>query len=257
MVESLKPIDKEVLTAGLSANSIIRTLSYHQKLDSTNAFASSLVQSKSFDNGTVIVADEQTAGRGRRGKSWFSPKYSNVYASIILKDEMQANQSFFMTLTAAVCVKHALEKHCGMTAGLKWPNDVLIGRKKIAGILIERLEGHFIVGLGLNVNMDPNQSLELRLKATSVLKETGLWMDREGLILGILSCFEKCYGTCCANKQDIFAEWRDSLIWPKRPVEMMIDSKKVLAKPLRVAEDGGLILLVCGKERTVYNAEYV
>ena len=163
---------------------------------------------------TVVIADRQTTGRGRQGRGWYSPSGCNLYASIIHRSRLRPSELGGLTLDVATAMATALEDHCGLRPQLKWPNDLLVSGRKIAGILTELhpdLEGAagpvVVVGLGLNVNLqEEDLPSELQGIATSVVMESG---ERRSLdVLGELVArrvIEKLQGYEEAGRPDLDA----------------------------------------------------
>jgi BirA family biotin operon repressor/biotin-[acetyl-CoA-carboxylase] ligase len=166
----------------LSTRDLGRTLHCHQSVASTNAEAFELAQEGAF-HGEVVVAETQTDGRGRRGRSWASPAGKNLYASFVLRPELPPQRASEVTLVAAVALCETL-REAGVEASIKWPNDVLIHGKKVAGILTELSADtervHFIVlGIGVNLNCTSSDlPAEVAETATSVLLERGQKVPR-------------------------------------------------------------------------------
>lgn len=176
------------------------TRRYHfDTIDSTNKKAVELAKS-GCENGTLISADAQEAGVGRRGRSWSSEKGTGIYMSMVLRPDMSTSNVSMLTLVAAMAVAKALVT-CGVftekTPCIKWPNDLVLNKKKICGILTELgLVGteidYVIVGIGINVS---NQFFpeEIRETASSILLETGKEIDKEQLITDIWKFFDVYY----------------------------------------------------------------
>lgn len=156
----------------LSTKDIGITLHHFERVDSTSSVAFKLAQDGAV-HGEVVVAEEQTDGKGRRGRAWVSPPGKNLYCSIILKPDLPPSRASELTLVAAVALAETL-RDAGVKAEIKWPNDVQVGGKKIAGILTELSADtekvHFvIVGIGVNLNCEAEDlSPELRETATSL-----------------------------------------------------------------------------------------
>ena len=166
----------------------MRLVHHLEGIGSTNDVAHDLAARGALD-GTIVVADAQEAGRGRHGRDWFSPAQGNVYLSYIHRSRLQAAELSALTLDAATAVATALEDFAGLRADLKWPNDLLVGGKKLAGILTElhteispNGSPVVIIGVGVNVAIDAEAFPDL-LKpiATSVLIETGIRHDPAAL----------------------------------------------------------------------------
>ncbi len=178
------------------------TKRYHfDVLDSTNKKAKELAE-KGCEHGTLVTADMQAAGVGRRGRSWSSEKGTGIYMSMVLRPQMETEQVSMLTLVAALAVAKALEKlgvYEKQEPCIKWPNDLVLHKKKICGILTElALVGtkidYVIVGIGINVS---NQQFpeEIKETASSILLETGKNVDREELLVEIWNCFKDDYET--------------------------------------------------------------
>lgn len=153
--------------------------------------------------GTLAATDEQTAGRGRLGRSWITPPAVNLASTLVLRPPLSMVREVAMIAPLAIC--HAVEDVAGIRPGIKWPNDVLAGGKKLAGVLIETdlTDEHrpFVLsGAGINVNFDPRQYEEIRDIATSVKAETGRDADREALLAAYLWHFEQTYAAAKASE---------------------------------------------------------
>ena len=147
--------------------------------------------------GVVVTAEKQTAGKGRRGRTWESPEGENLYFSLLLRPEVPVDKAPMLTLIMALSVSKAIEKFCGIVSLIKWPNDLVISGKKICGILTEMhmTEGQIedvIVGTGINVNQKQFPS-ELADKATSLSLESGNAMDKAKLLQNVLDEFAVLY----------------------------------------------------------------
>ncbi|MFH1361667.1 MAG: biotin--[acetyl-CoA-carboxylase] ligase [bacterium] len=166
----------------------------YSTLDSTNDEAKRLI-GKGLGEGGVVVADEQTAGRGKPGRSWFSPKGSGLYLSAIVKPHKNPKDLGEITMVGARAVVALIEQVADLPAEIKFPNDVLVAGKKICGILTERLaSGHVIMGIGLNVNLPQDLFLpELKNSATSLFVETQKTYEIKKLSHQLIVCLDKEY----------------------------------------------------------------
>ena len=180
----------------LTTESFARNYIYFDETDSTNLQAKRGGEEHAPD-GSLYVADRQVVGRGRRGRSWDSPKGSSIFMTYLLKPDIEIGVVSRITIVAAMAVANAINRVPGISAGIKWPNDVVVNGKKICGILTEMSsEGmdinYVVCGIGINVN---NREFpeELADKATSVLLETGIKYDRARLIADISNEFERLY----------------------------------------------------------------
>ncbi len=185
---------------------------------STNDVAARLADLGAAE-GTTVVAEAQTSGRGRHGRPWFSPAGAGLYASVILRPpnapspESRENPNALLTLAAGVAIAEAVRASTGLPAEIKWPNDVMIGRRKLAGILAESA-GHasalpFIV-LGFGVNLQETAyPAELAARATSIEAEMSRPADRAQIFAEILASVAERYADLRAAKFDaILSDWR-------------------------------------------------
>jgi BirA family biotin operon repressor/biotin-[acetyl-CoA-carboxylase] ligase len=184
---------------------------HYFKTDSTNRVAMALA-ARDAPHGTVVVAEEQTAGRGRLGRSWYSEKSSGIYASVILRPALAPSAAPMLTLMAGLSVHAAIRSVTGLSADIRWPNDVLLGGKKVCGILtemnaeIDRLYA-VVLGIGINVN-HREMPEELRPIATSLRIETGKPVARALLLATLLRELEQHYQLFLREGGDaIAARW--------------------------------------------------
>ena len=239
--------DAERLRAKLSSRVFGRVLNYSGLVGSTNDVILDLAE-RDAPHGTVCLADEQSAGRGRRGYGWFSLPGCGIWASVLLRPRLSAAQIPPLTLCAAAAVARVLEAASGVAVKIKWPNDLLMGDRKVAGILAETRavtgeEPVIVVGMGINVNhtreLFPD---EISDSATSLRIEAGGSVGREDLFLAILASFESAYEDFLASgPASLLAEVDARLAWRGRTVEA--DSPAGAAgRVVRVDEEGGLML---------------
>jgi len=185
--------NEENLNAALSGKTIGSPLYFYKSVESTNSSALSLAKDGAPE-GTAIVADNQTHGRGRMQRVWQSPPALNLYASLIMRPNLAAALSSPVTIMAGVAVAEVLSAYCPTQVQLKWPNDVLVNDKKICGILTEIKAIHnkiefIIMGIGININMQKNDlSPSIEKIATSLRLEVGKSINRVELTVKL---FEK------------------------------------------------------------------
>ena len=190
------PLAAEV-TPHLTTSTLGRRIDYHDTVDSTNRAVGDLARRGAVE-GTVVVADAQTAGRGRMGRRWESPAGENLYFSILLTPNVEPARVPQLALVAAVAVHEGLAECCpGIVAQIKWPNDILIGGRKVAGILCEAsLEAdrvhRVILGVGINVN-GASLPRSLRAIATTLRIAGGREVSRPSLLAGVLNRLEARY----------------------------------------------------------------
>ncbi|SEA53450.1 BirA family transcriptional regulator, biotin operon repressor / biotin-[acetyl-CoA-carboxylase] ligase [Desulfuromusa kysingii] len=182
----------------LNCSLIGRSVVSFPVIDSTNVQARRLADEGALE-GTVVVADQQSAGRGRLGRRWESPFGVNLYCSIILRPDIPVQQAPQLTFLSAVAVAETLNEICNLTAEVKWPNDILVNGAKISGLLnemsAETEQIHFVIlGVGINLNMAADQfPRELNYPVTSVLLATEEKVDRLLFLRTFLQRLDACY----------------------------------------------------------------
>lgn len=221
-------------------------------IDSTNRYAKLLLSKKKISSSAVILADEQTQGKGRLNRYWASPPGVGLWMSIVVEPDLPATQWFLLTFMSAVAVAEAIERQTGLEAQLKWPNDVLIRRKKTCGILLESAsveqKSFLIIGIGVNVNQSEFPD-ELRDKATSLAIETGKEISRLELFTEILLRFDQLYSSLDSS---IMRIWKKKAAFFQQRVTVTELNREFDAMALDVNDDGGLIVDVQGVHRTIY-----
>lgn len=239
--------DAARMRAKLSTRVFGRVLEYHERVGSTNDVILDMAE-QAAPHGTVCLADEQSAGRGRRGYGWFSPPGCGIWASVLLRPRLSAARTPPLTLCAAAAVARVLEPAAGDSVKIKWPNDLLMGGRKVAGILAETRgaagdEPVIVVGMGINVNHTPDLFPdELSASATSLRIESGRPVGREDLFLAILTSFETAYADYLASgPASLLTEVDARLAWRGLAVEA--DSPAGAAgRVSRIDKEGGLVL---------------
>ena len=188
-------ISGDVLRDLLAGTIFAGHIHHFDEIDSTNSAATLAAQSGAVE-GSVFVAERQTEGRGRGGNVWHSEPGA-IYLSVVLRPRVQANDVLILSLATGLAISAAVEETCGIAPDLRWPNDVLLGDKKLGGILCElNIDGgkvrHAVIGVGLNVNQAKFPE-GIREVATSLLQETGKVWPRVELVVAFLQSLEKEY----------------------------------------------------------------
>ncbi|WP_416149740.1 biotin--[acetyl-CoA-carboxylase] ligase [Salipaludibacillus sp. HK11] len=198
LIKGGRDLSEHNLISRIKGNGLFHKVVYYPSVSSTQTIANQLVN-EGDSEGIVVVADEQTDGKGRLGRPWQSQKQSGISMSLVLKPDIDFRQAPQLTLVSAVAVTRALRERTGLSIDIKWPNDLLVNGKKLAGILTEmqvdpdRIQS-VIIGIGINVNHD-NFPDELTSIATSLKVESGEEFDRADLIGEILREFSWLYET--------------------------------------------------------------
>lgn len=184
--------------SALRSNRLSSRIVFENRVDSTNRLARDLAISGAVE-GTLVVAETQSGGRGRKGRNWYSPPGEGIYVSLVLRPRFQPAEAPRMTLLTGVALAETLIPIVPSRVTIKWPNDVLAGGKKVAGILIEistEIDSidYMIVGVGLNVNTPTGRfPAELRERATSLAIESGNTIDRTEILRAFLERLERYY----------------------------------------------------------------
>ena len=195
------PLTRDTIYSTLATTWVGRRIELFDCLPSTNREAVQLAQAD-VEHGTVVVAESQTAGRGRLSRTWFSPPGINLYCSIILRTarspERLTEWLSWLPLVSALAAAEAIEQVSSIHVSVKWPNDLLISERKVGGILCEsgagsRSDPFQIIGIGINVNGGQDDwPADLRDSATSILQERNVLVDRNRLLAQLLLELEHC-----------------------------------------------------------------
>ena len=232
----------ETLRRGLYTSVIGRRLLFFQELGSTMDRAAAEAEAKA-EEGTVVVAETQTASRGRLGRTWLS-KPGNLYCSIVLYPSQEKLP--FVSPLAGVALVRTIRRTCRLDPALKWPNDVMLDSKKVAGILVESAVSgdevkHAVLGIGVNVGLTPEELRELPVAATSLNAETGQEIPRDEFLARLLHEIDGLY---LQLKRGIspLAEWRGMVDTIGQQVEIAGPDGPLFGLAEKVDEQGNLIL---------------
>lgn len=227
-------------------------------IDSTNAEALRALeqhQAAPF----LVLAERQTAGRGRRGRKWVSPFAENIYYSLVLRIEGGMRQLEGLSLVVGLAVMQALRELGVPGVGLKWPNDVLVGQKKIAGILLELVGDpadvcHVVLGVGINVNMQMTDEVDQQW--TSMRLESGRVFDRNHLVAELGVTLQRYLARHQAGGfSAVQAEWEQNHLWQGRAVSLIAGVNQIVGEVLGIDNQGALRLKVDGVEKVFSGGE--
>lgn len=245
-------------------DSDMQNVVFYESIDSTNEAAKRLAQAAK--DGLVVVADHQSAGRGRKGREWISPAGKNLYFSLLLKPVFSPDKASMLTLVMAVAVKRAIDGLCAEAEArqalqIKWPNDLVTNGKKLAGILTEmQLNGstieHVIIGVGINVKRQdfPQESCT---HATDLETAFGKKISRKELLSKIMRHFADAYA-CFLETLDLsglLAEYNDALVNAKRPVRVLDPAGEFTGVAKGINEKGELMVQTDAGVINVYAGE--
>ena len=245
LVESPDRVSMAEIQKWLRPGDIGARMELHRQLDSTNNRAKSLAAGGA-PHGCLVIAESQTGGKGRLGRSFFSPEHSGVYVTYVLRPNMLAEQAVMITSMAAVAVARAIETVADVEVGIKWINDLFINGRKVCGILCEasmdfesgQLE-YAVLGIGVNVaKMEFPE--ELKDIATSVGNECGATVSRSRLIAEISNQLNALYGQL--ESREFMSESRARSIVLGRDVLVLRGEERIRARALKIDDQGRLMI---------------
>jgi BirA family biotin operon repressor/biotin-[acetyl-CoA-carboxylase] ligase len=242
-----EPIQPELLKKRLALSIFSSQIHYLTTIDSTNALAKKLAD-QGAPEGTLVITEEQTAGRGRRGRAWVSPAGANLLFSVLLRPPLEGDRIFVLTMVLALAGVKALREVAGVRAMIKWPNDLYVGTKKLAGILTEfSVRGKKIdwtvLGMGMNVSWRPEAPKGSGAPATSLLEERGQRVSRNDLLSEILTGFEALYRDVVhGSMQALYEKWNQNCLVLGKAVVIESDTGRIEGKALRIDDGGALII---------------
>jgi BirA family biotin operon repressor/biotin-[acetyl-CoA-carboxylase] ligase len=256
-----KPLRLEIIRSRLGGSSFARNIVYYDTIDSTNAVAKTLAINGAPD-GTVVLAEQQSQGRGRMGRNWLSEGYVNILLSVLIRPRVPAEDAFSLTMAFALAAAYGAESVCNQRVMIKWPNDIYFSGKKLGGILTEvSVSGgsvdYMILGLGLNVNWKPADDVPVLYETTSLLEGSGAWVDREELLIEILKRFDSYYQQgLLADIDGIYEAWNRRSMLFDRIVEIETGDTMIKGRAIRIDRKGALIVLDdSGMEQRILNGD--
>jgi BirA family biotin operon repressor/biotin-[acetyl-CoA-carboxylase] ligase len=233
---------KVFLENNLTTSIIGKHVVYYKSVSSTMEIARKLAKDGAAE-GTVVIADNQTSGRGRSGKTWLSPD-GNLAISIILHPSLENLSKLIMTSSLAVV--NSVKMMTGIEANIKWPNDIIIRGKKVCGILIENeIKGNMvnfsIVGIGINIDLNPLEFPEISAVATSLSHESSKEISKAELICVVLSELERQY-LLFQSGIDVYNEWYKHIETIGKVITVKSGETFIKGKAETITENGNLIL---------------
>ena len=239
-------LSSAAIRRGLSTGFVGQKVIYRSQIGSTNDEARRLAM-EGAPEGTLVITEFQSAGRGRMDRDWIAPPGSSLLISILFRPAIAAHQVQRLTMSCGLAVVSAIEEQTGLRADLKWPNDLVISGAKAGGILTEiGLEGtgvdYAVVGIGLNVNLDPNHLPDkLAMPATSLSHELGTKVDRLPLLRTLLQTVEERYLALHEGRSP-HREWAARLVTLGKPVTVTATGSVLEGTAEGVDADGALLV---------------
>ncbi len=253
-------LNQEYLRKNLAGKFIGHPLYCFEETGSTNDEAFRLGVAGAPE-GAVVIAESQMAGKGRMQRVWHSPPEANIYTSIILRPPFETARAPQVSIAAGVAVAEMLEDYCPGKVRLKWPNDVLIGEKKICGILSQmKMSGaaidFIVVGIGVNVNLNHEQfPVDIQKIATSLLMETGREISRMDMIIRLYETVAKWYRELTQSGfEPVREKWISLSAMIGRTVSVMFQEETLSGRAVGLSEDGSLMLLTEKNETRLVSA---
>jgi BirA family biotin operon repressor/biotin-[acetyl-CoA-carboxylase] ligase len=235
-----RPLEREI-KRGLQTKSFGRRVFYHEKIDSTNNTAKELAR-RGEEEGTVVLAEEQSIGRGRLDRSWDSPK-GGIFMSLILRPEIHPAKINGLTLLFGLAVVKAIRILGNLEVELKWPNDIVFKDKKLGGILSE-MEGEVerinfvVIGIGIDANCDAS----VDIPTTSLKKEIGREINIVELVKEILRQGEELYDRFKSGSKEFLREYKESSSTIGKDVKIVQPKRTLVGKTVDFDTDGALLL---------------
>jgi BirA family transcriptional regulator, biotin operon repressor / biotin---[acetyl-CoA-carboxylase] ligase len=225
-----------------------RDIRVFEETTSTNDIIEKLARDK-VKEGVVVFAESQTKGRGRLGRKWISPARKGLWFSILLRPDFSPQETTQLTVASATALLRAIQLQTGLQPEIKWPNDILIHGKKVAGILTElsaeldRVK-YVILGIGVDVNLNAGEfPTELRRLATSLKIETGTHCNRAELAVQILRELDRDYQRICSGQFEAVAnEWEEHCSTIGHEIVIRVGERQIRGRAESLAEDGALLL---------------
>jgi BirA family transcriptional regulator, biotin operon repressor / biotin---[acetyl-CoA-carboxylase] ligase len=249
LVSSPDALHADDLIARLGKTKVIgRDIRVFEETTSTNDVIDKLARD-GVKEGVVVFAESQTKGRGRLGRKWISPAHKGLWFSILLRPDLRPQEATQLTVASATALRRAIQNETDLKPEIKWPNDILIGGKKVAGILtelsaeVDRVK-HIILGIGVDVNLDAGElPAELRKMATSLKIETGEMISRAELAVAILRELDfDCARICTGKFPAVADEWESYCVTIGKNVTVHIGDRKIRGCAESLDDDGALLL---------------
>jgi BirA family biotin operon repressor/biotin-[acetyl-CoA-carboxylase] ligase len=242
------PLRVDEIRAALAGARLGAKFHYFNEISSTNTHARALAENGAGE-GEIVIAEAQSAGRGRLGRRWSSPPYANLYFSTVLRPNLAPAHVPQVTLMAAVALADTVAAFIPGLPTIKWPNDIMFDGKKLAGILTElscdaERVNYVILGIGVNLNY-PREMMpdEIRQRATSVFELTQKTVSRESFLEGLIQALDRCYGELeVSGFAAIAARWEARFGLRGRRVRVESLDQAVIGRAKGIDRDGALLL---------------
>lgn len=261
LIESPDIMSKAEIKSLIKTSWAGKEIVYYEETDSTNNQAKALGE-KNGVHGTLLVSDRQVEGKGRRGRGWESPKGVSIYMTILLRPQIAPSKAPMLTLVMAQSVAEGIKEKTGLEVGIKWPNDIVVNKKKVCGILTEMSTeidyiNYVVIGVGINVNQETFPD-ELEKTATSLMIEKGEKVKRAELIAAVMERFEENYETFMHTEDlsEIMTQYNEMLVNRDRDVRILEPENEYNAHASGINKKGELVVVTSdGEEKHIFAGE--
>jgi len=241
-------LSADIISRSLATSFIGKKVYYFPRIDSTNSYAIEIAD-KGADNGTIVIADFQRSGKGRGKRSWFAPAGKDLLFSVVLLPPQNLVYPQLLNIAAAIAVSKALKSLYSISAQIKWPNDVIVGAKKLCGVLTEIAgrKGHtkaLVVGIGINVNQTKKTlPPKPRIPATSIRLELGREVSRLSVLVETLKNLEVLYKSLSKGESsNIVSLWKNYSSTIGKQVYIKNHLREIVGTAIDVEKDGSLVV---------------
>lgn len=260
--EAPERLNPEEITKGLKTRIVGSSIITYEQTTSTMNIAKRIARTE-FKNGTVIFAEEQTQGKGRSGNSWFCPRYKGLLFTLLLRHNIPLDHLCLFVGTIAVSITETIRETLQLPAEIKWPNDILIGGKKVGGVLIEwekrvKNQSVFLVGIGLNVNTSEGELPEhTHLPATSLAIEKLGAVDRVFLAKALLQDIDKWFSILKDEHFGYITErWKNLCITVGETLTIKDCDAEYTGRVIDISNNGGLMLKLDNGKVKIFRGEH-
>ncbi len=241
-------LEPAAILDGLRTRWLGQRIVYHETVNSTNSVAKTLAEQAGTE-GTLVIAEEQTAGRGRLGRMWLAPRGTSLLFSLLFRPDLSASRTPALNMICGLGIRQAIRELLNLPAQLKWPNDITVRGRKLGGILTEmsttgKRVDYVIIGIGLNVNLTPAM-LPREFNATSISQELGRKASRLLLLQAVLWHIEQRYTALCHGKWPA-QEWASALETLGRCVSLRTSQGTWRGVATGIDDEGALMVRLNG-----------
>ena len=241
-----EPLHWREVAQAVRRQHIGRSVIYRETVDSTMEVCHELARAAA-DPGVVVVADAQSAGRGRQGRTWQAPPYTCLLFSVLLRPTLERDRWLHVLWPLALALQEATQRVTGIRAAIKWPNDLVMDGKKLGGLLAETAPNGVVVGAGLNVNF-PATDLALDRPVATVRDVLGRPTSREALLIASLRSLQQWYDRWLATPEEVWHAWRAASSLLGKPVEITVRGQVYSGVAEELDRDGRLCLRLTNGE---------